>query len=103
MEPTFVVVSALIIGLALIAVVGSKPQNHSRLEKGIAEMNRRLALVMSHLKIEDEVSGKVKELLEAKMQEAEEAVAKIDALVETRKASLKKDLQAIKDEFLGEK
>lgn len=103
MEPTVMVVLALIAGLALVIVVSSRPQNHSRLEKGVTEMNRRLALVMSHLKIEDEVSGKIKELLEAKMQEAKEAMAKIDGLVESRKAAMVEDLKKIEEEVLGKK
>lgn len=69
----------------------------------IAELNRRLALVMKHLEVKDDVTSKLEDLLKVKFQEAKEAMAKIDGLVESRKAAMVEDLKKIEEEVLGKK
>ena len=69
----------------------------------LAELNRRLALTMSKLDIKDEASKAIEDLLQVKMQEARDACAKIDILVETRKAALEGDLKKLEAELFGSK
>jgi predicted HAD superfamily phosphohydrolase len=108
MDPLLIIIG-LIAALSLIVNIGlsnklntgAPSETMLNLDKRTAETARRLAVIMSYLGISDEATRHLDELLEVKLQEAEDIIKSIDAVAETRKAALREDLKAIKAKLLG--
>lgn len=73
----------------------------AQLDARLAELNRRVALVMSKLDIKDDVSKQVEELLEAKIEEARTVVNDINTAAAQRAKELIGDLKRIEESVKG--